>query len=330
MRALPRATGRSFASLLLVGATSVAVACTSVGHTADPRPTGTATAPTTPGASAPPGSPTPDASPSASGSPAPALPRCGRRLFPRCRVVAFYGTANTPAMGVLGTGAPDQVWHRLVERAARFRLPHHPVLPAYELIVTIADDFPGADGSYSHRIEPALIEEYLAAARRHDALLILDVQPGRSTFPSEVRWLRRWLAEPDVALALDPEWRMGSGGVPGHSIGSVRGQEVNEVSAWLDDLTAAHDLPQKLLLVHQFTEHMVVHKGKVAERDHLAIAFNMDGFGAPADKKVKYRMLREHTRFDLGFKLFLHQDVDMLSPRQVLALHPPPRVVEYQ
>ena len=46
---------------------------------------------------------------------------------------------------------------------------------------------------------------------------ILDVQPGRSDFMTEARRLEPWLRQPDVSLALDPEWNMGPRGVPGRS-----------------------------------------------------------------------------------------------------------------
>ena len=39
--------------------------------------------------------------------------------------------------------------------------------------------------------------------------------------------LEKWLREPDVGLALDPEWRMAPGQVPGDVIGRVDAREVN-------------------------------------------------------------------------------------------------------
>ena len=48
-----------------------------------------------------------------------------------------------------------------------------------------------------------------------DAILILDVQPGYADFMTEVRRLEPWLREPDVGLALDPEWHVSPPDVPG-------------------------------------------------------------------------------------------------------------------
>ena len=71
------------------------------------------------------------------------------------------------------------------------------------------------------------------------ALLLLDIQPGASDFFTEATRLERWLREPDVGLALDPEWRVQPGQVPGQVIGRVDSREVNAVTAWLAQLTEA-------------------------------------------------------------------------------------------
>ena len=110
---------------------------------------------------------------------------------------------------------------------------------------------------YRSRQPDAVIRRYLRAARRHDMLLLLDIQPGRSDFFTETTRLERWLREPDVGLALDPEWRVTAGEVPGQVIGQVDAREVNATSAWLAQLVATEKLPQKLFVVHQFTDDMV-------------------------------------------------------------------------
>ena len=47
---------------------------------------------------------------------------------------------------------------------------------------------------------------------------------------------------------------MGPGGVPGEQIGSVDASMVNKVTAYLSKLIRENDLPQKLVVVHQFTD----------------------------------------------------------------------------
>lgn len=81
------------------------------------------------------------------GPPAPNdLPRGGRTIFPAFRVVAYYGAPQNRELGALGIGTPDQAARRL-ERAARpYVQRSRPVLPAMELIATIAQAAPGRDG----------------------------------------------------------------------------------------------------------------------------------------------------------------------------------------
>ena len=67
----------------------------------------------------------------------------------------------------------------------------------------------------------------------------------------------QWLERARRRLALDPEWRMWPGQVPGTEIGAVGAREVNATSAWLAQLVKQHNLPEKLFLIHQFTNDMV-------------------------------------------------------------------------
>ena len=265
------------------------------------------------------------------GEPArPELPGGGRTLLPERRVVAFYGAPQDDELGALGIGTPDRAARRLRRQARAYARPGRPVQPALELIATIANADPGEDGMYRTQQPPEVIDRYLRAARRHEMLLLLDIQPGRADFFDEAARLEPWLREPDVSLALDPEWRVGPGEVPGQVIGSVDPREVNATSAWLAQLMVRHDLPQKLLLIHQFTDDMVDHT-QVKHRPGLAIVLNADGFGTQSVKRSKYHAFSgDAPGFDHGFKLFYEEDVGLMTPRQVLRLRPEPDVVVYE
>jgi hypothetical protein len=258
------------------------------------------------------------------------LPDGTRHLIPEHRLVAFYGAAGTPQLGVLGTGSPDEVWPRLRRQAKAYDRTRVPVLPTYELIAYVATSSAGPDGDYASRVPDHTIHRYAAAARRHHALLVLDIQPGRGSFLADAKSLERWLVKPQVALALDPEWQLGPHERPLQQIGHTDGRTVNRVSRWLGELTRVNDLPQKLLLIHQFTTDMVRHKGLVRARKHLALVFNMDGFGSREAKIGNYQRMAQDKRFPLGIKLFYKQDSNLLTPRRVLHLKPRPSVVEYQ
>jgi hypothetical protein len=271
---------------------------------------------------------------SAKQAPAPKLaelPRGGRQLLPDRRIVAYYGAPQDDELGALGIGTPSHAARRLERQAKPYATPRRPVLPAMELIAVTAAAHPGEGERYNTRQDPSIINRYLRAARRAKALLILDIQPGRSDFFTETTRLKRWLKEPDVGLAIDPEWRMDPGQVPGQVIGHVDAREVNAVSAWLSKLTMQRKLPQKLFLIHQFTNDMV-DDTQLKERAGLAMVLNADGFGTRPLKKAKYRSFTSSPRrfFGEGFKLFYREDTNLMTPRQVLRLKPPPDVVVYE
>ena len=262
----------------------------------------------------------------------PQLPRGGRSILPEHRVVAHYGAPQAEALGILGIGPLSAAGGRL-ERAARsYAGPgRKPVLPAMELISVIVTAAPGDDGRYRFRQDPALIRRYLRAARAARALLILDIQPGRSDFVTEARALAPFLAEPDVGLALDPEWRMRPGELPGKVIGQVDAEEINRVSGWLARLVKARDLPDKLLLVHQFEDGMIERRGGLRPHRGIDFVLNADGFGTASAKIGTYgRVTRDRGGFGTGFKLFFVEDTGLMSPARVMRLRPRPDVIIYE
>ena len=259
------------------------------------------------------------------------LPGGGRTIFPARRVVAFYGAPQDKALGILGIGDLDGAAAKLRRVARSYERKSRPVLPAFELISTIANAAPGADGLYRTHQSAQTIDRHLAAARRAKALLLLDIQPGRGDFLSEVQRLSRWLLEPDVGVALDPEWHVGPQEVPGKTIGSVTAEQVNEVTTYLSNLVGKYDLPEKLFVVHQFTNDMIEGKERVQRPPGLAVTMNVDGFGDRPNKISKYKAFTsEATRFHDGFKIFYEEDVNLMSPGAVLSLVPPPDFVVYE
>jgi hypothetical protein len=290
-------------------------------------------APTQSGQSGPPAVDTGSAGPARPSRPAdvPGTHAANGHIFGEGRfLVAYYGTGGTGALGVLGETDPDTMHRRLTRAASAFAVPGKHVQLVYELIVTVADRQPGEDGDYSHDVSRRIVQQYVDAARRHGALLILDVQPGRARF---IDVARRWewaLREPHVGLALDPEWRMGRRQVPGTVIGSMAASEVNLVSGWLDALRERHGLPEKLFMLHQFRTSMIHDIRLVVERPGLAMVQHVDGFGTPGQKLDTYGVLEQSDRFDMGFKLFYDEDVPLMSARDVRRIKPAVRFVSFQ
>jgi hypothetical protein len=258
------------------------------------------------------------------------LPRGGRRIFPDFRVVAFYGAPQSHDLGALGIGSPDQAAAKLARQARPYVKKTRPVLLAFELLADVANRDPGTDGMYRTRQPPSIIRRYLLAARRHKALLVLDIQPGHADFLDEARHLDRWLREPDVGLALDPEWHT-PGAVPGTVIGSVQAAKVNAVVRHVASIVRKYNLPEKLFVVHQFTPNMIAGKAQVQQPPGVAVTMNVDGFGDRPNKISKYRQFtHDGTRFRRGYKLFYEEDTNLMRPRSVLALQPPPDFVVYE
>lgn len=265
-------------------------------------------------------------------TPVPQLPRGGRTLLPGHLIVAYYGIVGTS--NVLGrTGDPEADAAALGRQARAFRRFGRPVQPAFELVATIASPAPGSDGTFSSGIDFATVAHYLNVAHRHKLLLILDFQPGRGEFLPEVRRYARFLVDPSVGVALDPEWKLTAAQVPDQVIGSSLAASINAVSAYLSRLVTARRLPQKLFIVHEFRTSELPDRQNIRFRAGLATVLQMDGLGPVAVKLGSYRNVMRGARgFHPGFKVFLRpvDDPVRLAPAQIMRLRPRPDYVSYQ
>jgi hypothetical protein len=254
-------------------------------------------------------------------------------VFPGRRLVGFAGAPGSPALGPL-TGDLTAVAGRLGEQAAGYR-PDRPVLPVFELIATVAHDVPGPNGTYNTVTDDATVQQYLHAARAAGALLLLGIQPGTQDFLPAVQHYERWLTEPDVGLALDPEWAVDPGQRPGDVFGSTTGAELDRVAGYLDGLVTAGGLPQKVFVYHQLNPGIVRDEQALTEHAGVALVKSVDGIGAAADKVKTYqRVVATLPPFvHAGFKLFYEEDTrsgPLMAPAEVLALVPQPEYVLYE
>lgn len=255
----------------------------------------------------------------------------GRQLFPAHRVVSYWGAPGLPQTA-LGKRTPRRAARRLLKTVRRYALEgERPVVPALDLVATIAIGDPGRRGKYSARLTRRVIRRYLDAARRVNGRLILDIQPGRSSLLRELKYFRRWLLQPDVDVAFDPEWNVGRRGVPNRTTGYVRAVTLNRASAWLAQLVRENHLPQKALIVHQFRV------GSITRRDDLvqpggpvALTLNFDGIGPPREKRSGYRQLQANPRLFNGFSIFYRLEAPLVPPVEVLDLTPAADYVMYQ
>ena len=254
----------------------------------------------------------------------------GRRLFPGARLVAVYGAPQLGAT-IVGRKSPTGAASEATRLATRFsEVSEPPAQPAIDLIATVANADPGSDGLYRTRQDRDLVEAYLAAARRAGGRLVLDVQPGRSRFIREVKAFEPFLLEPDVDVALDPEWNVGRGGVPGVTQGSVSAKQVNKVARYMAGVVESNGLPQKGLFVHQFREGSVTSRGQLQQfGGAVAVTLNFDGIGSPGAKIAGYRALARPGLFN-GFSIFVSRDSNVMGFKRIAGLKPPADYVMYQ
>jgi hypothetical protein len=246
-------------------------------------------------------------------------------------LVTWYGNPHSSRMGVLGQASGAARAAALRRQAAAYaQFTAKTVLPAYHLVAVVAQPT-AAGGNWRRRESAAVIEGLLQDARANGFHLVLDVQPGRARVADEVEWLRPYLSQPDVHLALDPEFAMLDGEVPGSRIGHLHAADINAALDVVESIVIGRDLPPKVVIVHQFTLAMLPDKAKIRVRPRIDLALDMDGFGSPSLKHASYRaVMRQHQLPFAGFKLFYRQDTNLLDPASVMRISPLPSVVIYQ
>jgi hypothetical protein len=228
---------------------------------------------------------------------------------------------------------PVQMVAALKEQAAVYSAvdPDRPAIPTIELIASVAQGSPGRDGLYLIRTPTEVIEGYAKVAEENGCLLLLDVQVGLSTIANEVEAIRPFLERPHVHLAIDPEYDMVPGQIPGQESGSSTGEEIMGAAWTLSKLVEEKGLPAKVLVVHQFERGMVTNKELLEPTPNVEVVLHADGFGTPEGKISKYdTLVRDEAPQYGGFKLFYQQDFPLLAPEEVLQLVPAPAVVSYQ
>jgi len=180
--------------------------------------------------------------------------------------------------------------------------------------------------------------------------------------------MEKFLIDPTVHLALDPEFEMNDGTcdatgtprehksdplvngkpkcwAPGKAVGRIHGEEINEVVEWLASLVDAHNLPPKVLVIHRFQSQSVVNSKVIKKVPQVQIVMDMDGWGRPVTKQQTWRAAIENDPVQFcGLKLFSIWDLwlgskagtgtppsRMMTSDEVLKdLKPHPLYIQYQ
>ncbi|WOC12566.1 hypothetical protein [Gordonia sp. MP11Mi] len=262
------------------------------------------------------------------------LPGGGQLVFPGRRVVALYGSPGSADLGPLGAQGVNESIRRVKRMARPYgALSDVPVVPAFEIIATIASADPGYQGKYTNIVDPATLRPWVDAAEKAGLYVTLDLQPGRMDFLTQAKMYRDLLRRPNVGLALDPEWRLKPNQKHLTQIGSVEPAEVNRTADWLADLVRSENLPQKAFVLHQFDAAMLGDR-RLIDTSHpeLATVIHADGHGTPSVKAETWQRIVAGLPPNvwLGWKNFYTEDKPMFSPRRTLRVSPEPWFVSYQ
>ena len=259
-------------------------------------------------------------------------------ILPGKRIIAYYGNPRSKLMGVLGQYPRNEMLARLKKEVEKWEKadPAHEVQPALHLIAVVAQNTPGAAKKYRSIMPNELIEEVYNWAKEANAIMFIDIQAGHDDIRDLLPRFEWILKNPDVHLAIDPEFYMiSSEKVPGTVIGTIDAGDINYASNYLRTLVKKYNLPPKVFVVHRFTRNMVTNANKITLSPEVTIVMHMDGWGAPALKRATYRdvIIREPVQFT-GFKIFHHNDTKngdpLMTPEQILRLVPTPLYIQYQ
>ena len=262
------------------------------------------------------------------------LPGGGQLFFPGRRLLALYGHPGGAGLGVLGAQDLPSSIARAQQMAATYQpLSTVPVVPTFEIIATVAQAAAGDDGNYSAESSVASLLPWVQQASAAGLYVVLDLQPGSADVLAQAKLYTSLLQLPNVGLAIDPEWALAPGELPLHQIGSIDTAQINAVGEWLEQLTAAGHLPQKLFVLHQFRLSMIGHESALkTSYDDVAVLIHMDGQGGTPSKIATWTTV-VHTApkgVPFGWKNFYKEDHPTMTPEQTMAQHPTPVMISYQ
>lgn len=249
------------------------------------------------------------------------------------RLITYYGHPYSDKMGILGEFDPEPMIAKLKEQTAAYTAadPSLPGLCTIELIASVAQGSPGADGLWLLRTPGKEIEKYAQLAEKHGCLLMLDIQMGYDTVANDIAAIMPFLQRPYVHLAIDPEFHVDKGETPGEHYGHVSAADVNNAQQVLGNLVRQFNLPDKILIVHQFRDDMLPDKENIKQMPNVDFVLMMDGWGGPGSKINNYNYFVQEQLIQYGgLKLFYRQDEPVMTPAEVLELDPKPMIICYQ
>ena len=259
-------------------------------------------------------------------------------LLPYNRIIAFYGNLYSKKMGILGELPKDSMLKKLKKEVARWQAADTsvPVIPALHYIAVTAQGYAGKDGKHRLRMPFHQIDTIMKWAKEISAVVFIDIQVGNSFVKNEVPPLEPYLKLANVHLAIDPEFSLKNGEVPGSKIGTFNSADINFAVDYLTALVKKYNLPPKILVVHRFTQGMITEYDQIKKTPEVQVVIDMDGWGSKILKQstwVRY-IYKEPVQFT-GFKLFYKNDLKknslgLYTPEELLKFMPKPVYIQYQ
>jgi hypothetical protein len=238
------------------------------------------------------------------------------------------------ALGALGEQGPAETLDVMEPLLQAYAGDGAQVVPAFEIIASVASAGPTDDGDYSYEWPPDTFSEWIDFAGKNGVYVVLDLQPGRDDFLSQAVQYEELLRLPYVGLAIDPEWRLKDNQVHLKQVGTVDSSEINQTVNWLADLVRDNGLPQKMVVVHQFRTSMVTNRADLVDRPEIQLIVQMDGDGLEAQKDDTWAALlegAEDAHWAWGWKNFYDEDEPgPPSPESTMSKVPTPVYVSYQ
>jgi hypothetical protein len=258
-------------------------------------------------------------------------------ILPCNRIVVYYGNPNSKRMGALGEYPREEMLSRLKRQVEQWKQadPGTPVVPGLHMVSVVAQGDPGPSGHYRTQMRDAQVDSIYQMAKSINGIFFVDIQVGTDDIRNILPRFEYILKNPDVHLAVDPEFYMRGGTKPGAKIGTMYARDINYVSEYLAGLVKKYNLPPKVLIIHRFTRNMVPDAENVQLRPEVQVVMHMDGWGAPWLKYDSYRdyIVRHPVEFT-GWKNFYHNDTKkgdpLTTPRDLIQLWPEPLYIQYQ
>lgn len=273
------------------------------------------------------------AAPSLLAEPSPTNEIVEGSLLPKHRVLLIYGLPGDPSYGSLGSYDNLRMLEVLEAKVAEYQAvdPSRPIILGIEIIASLAQKSPGGNGNYIRDTSVATIYSYIEFTRAHGMVLFLDVQMGRRSVPEEVQRLQRYLQQPHVHLAVDPEFDVGPEEIPTIDIGRVTAADIRWTQDYLVQLSRDHGIPPKILIVHQFTVEMIVNKSLMRPVRGVQLVIDVSLWGTPQQKRAAYEQFVTNDRVEFGGIMVSGTwDNPAMSAEDVINLPGAPDIVIYQ